>query len=374
MLNLLQSACAGLVAGVGFGENSPVSSETAHLIATTLFRQQMPRRDYDRRITAVRSNREGTAPPLQPKRNVARSATGDDDDHQDDSTRGQKRKADELTSGAVPPPPTRQKLNVITTNEMPELQVKSEETRALANDSKATIVSDRNTADMREEMKRGLPEATEAVRAQLRGIFGYDARTSRSEVAKLARTVVILLLEPVSLRVSSVVQRPDRELLVRERARLLTGALPSVDERREMNRHVVALTFNLFAGCPEFALDMVKLESPEVFRAVYFFIIFSELLFLTRVETATTHVLDDFRHNSELEKRVDRAVLIERSLAALIHGVERAYRYALRNRFLLAIDAAMSEVSQMTQPFNANARNLDMLARAKQRLADTEFV
>jgi len=383
----LQTACTALIDGIGFRESDEAVREVPTLVATTMFRQMMPQRNYERRVQSTISQRETQlatssmfAKP-KPVTTVKREPTDESSDVKT-SILGQKRKAtsDSVQSGEVDGDgvqitvPQRQKLNMIDFTEMPEVQVKIEQTRTLSKDSKATTISDANTADVRESMQRNIGEATEAVRAQLKQIFAQDARISRSDVAKIARTIVILLLEPISLRISSVVQRPDAELATRERARLLSGEPPTVEEMRAMNRHVLALTVNLFAGCPEFAIDLVKLGSATIYRAVYFLIVFSDVLFLTRVESATTHTMDDFRHNSILEKLVDRAILIERTLCALVRGVDRAYRYSLRNRFLLALDAAMTDVCAMRQPYNMNPTNIGHLQRAKQRLSEMDVM
>jgi len=248
---------------------------------------------------------------------------------------------------------------------MPELQVKTEETRTVGVDTKATTISDANSADARAAMQRGVGEATSAMRARMASAFARDARLARSDIAKLARTIVILLLEPLALRIVNVVQRPDADLMARELTRLHSDAPPSVEDRRAMNRHVLTLNVNLFAGCPEFALDMVKLESPRVLRAVYFLVVFSSLLFATCTETATSHVMDDFRHNGELERLVDRGELIGRTLCSLLRGVEAAYRLTLRKRLVMAIDAAMSEVAAMRQPYNRSPQNIERLCVAK---------
>lgn len=384
MYQLLHNACAELIDGLGWhaAADGAVSIDASNVfVANTFFRSLMPYRDYDRRELSALSKREvslqsvvfarpRTSEPsvkTEPESDeVARTATTTTDAKPPVSIMG-KRKRDE--SGGAQRPAT----NIISLSEMPEVQVKIEETKTLGADATATTVSDSNAAEVRLAMAKGAIEATAAIRARLASVFMRDARIARSDISKLARTIVVLLLEPISLRVVSVIQRPDGELMARETARLRTGAPPSVDDRRAMNRHVLTLSVNLFAGCPEFALDLVKLEQPQVLRAVYFMVVFSALLFATSVETATSHVLDDFRHNGELERLVERGALVGRTLCALLRGVDVAYRLTLRKRLLMALDAAMSEVAAMRQPYNASPANIERLLAARRMVNEYDL-
>jgi len=358
MNQLLHSACVELVEGLGWSRATQ-SGDSSVFVANVFFRSMMPWRDYDRRELAQLSQREVQLSVLKLQPIKIEDAA---DDKRSADLNDRKRKRDDEAESAKRPA-----TQLITFDEMPEMQIKTEETRVhSATGTTATTISDANSAEARAAMHRGVVEATNAMRARMMTAFMHDARVARSEVAKLARTIVILLLEPVALRITSVVQRPDAELMARESARLLSGEPPSVEDRRAMNRHVLTLHANLFAGCPEFALDLVKLESPPVLRAVYFFVVFSDVLFATRQETATSHVLDDFRHNGELERLIDRGALVGHTLCALLRGVDVAYRLTLRKRLTMALDAAMSDVASMRQPYNRSPTNIERLIAAKQ--------
>lgn len=378
MERLLHSACGELIDGLNWAPGAAQRLAAAEhidearvadpsvFVSNVVFRSLLPWRDYDRREQAPSAQREVTlsAPVFVhiKKETEAKQETT--------STGDRKRKREDDDNNSRKTAGTQ----ILALDEMPEMQLKTEETKKINASTTATTVSDANSAEARAAMQRNIGEATSAIRARLAAQFAHDARVARSDVAKLARTIVILLLEPIALRIISVVQRPDADVLAREMARLSSGEKPSVEDRRAMNRHVQMLSINLFAGLPELALDLIKLESPAVLRAVYFFVVFSEVLFVTREESATTHVLDDFRHNSVLEKLLERGEFIGRTLCALLRGVNEAYRLTLRKRLMMALDAAMSEVSAMRQPYNRSPANIERLGRAKQIVSEFSLV
>jgi hypothetical protein len=374
MYKYLESACDSLVGGIGFCVISSAQEHSTGISATvanTFFRSLMPFRDYDNRQLDNASRRNisltsgtymfaktlptttSTMIKIEPKEEPR-----DDDDNQ-------------LTDDNA----ARQKVRRIDLTDIPDVQVTKTETAKMGTDKQSTTISDANTVATRESMQRGLPDATAEMRARLGTLYGLDTRDGvrTSEVARLARTIVIMLLEPISLRVVSNVRRPDAALAARERARLTSDEPPTLDDVRAMNRHITAMTINLFAGTPEFALDATRLVSESAYRALFFLVVFGNVLFATNSETATSHVLDDFRHNAELERRVERGALIGRTCVALVRGVDRHYRAGLRNRLLMALDAAMTNVSALRQPFNNNPANLERLARAKCMLAEIEM-
>jgi hypothetical protein len=365
MNEYLLSACDGLTIGVSFGGfavsdmitvTHPISSATAN----TIFRSLMPFRDYDRRKQSQVSRRTlnndaSTYLFAVPKVSI--------------KTEIKEEKLDDVDLDNA----SRQKVRRLDLTEIPDVQVTKTESATLGVDKKSMTISDANTVATRESMQRGLADATQEMRTNLATLYGLDAMVQSSEVARLARTLVILLLEPVSLRIVSQVHRPNASLSARERERLLTNNPPTLDDMREMNRHITSFTVNLFAGCPEFALDITRLGDERALRAIFFFIAFGNILFLTNQESATLHVLDDFRHNSELEKRIERGSLVGRMCCALVRGVDRRYRAGLRNRLSMALDAAMSDVCAMRQPFNNNPSNIMRLQHAKKILLDAEL-
>jgi hypothetical protein len=356
---LLQSACRGLVDGFGWrGAACTNPHESAVFMANTVFRSLLPWRDYDRRVQTPLSKREASLKSIvfAPRKTVTIK-----EEPREEVTNKRKREDEKGT-------------NIIALDEMPDVQVKSEEKQNLGDHTTATTISDANTAEKRAVMQKGVIEATAALRVRIGAVFVRDANTGRSEVAKLARTIVILLLEPFSLRIVSVIQRPDDELVQRESARLITNTPLTVEDQRAMNRHVLSLSINLFAGLPELAVDMIKLESSAVLKAAYFFVVFSELLFATCTKSSTQHVMDDFRHNSELEHIVDRGELIGATLCALLRGVETHYRLTLRRRLMMAVDTAISEVSSMRQPYNNSPANIARLNTAKEIVNKFEII
>lgn len=240
-----------------------------------------------------------------------------------------------------------------------------------------TTVSDANTNRTRETTQHALNDAMADYRDRLARSFAMNGRRNVGVAAKIARSILTLLLEPADLCVELRVQKPNAALEARERARLVrtlaapddTIDAPSNDEVRDMNVHVNSCTVNLFAGCPELAFDVTRTFDVVALKALFFFVTFSPVLFATRESASCTAThLADFRHNSLLERSIDRCALLSGVFGALLQRSARGMQLTLRQTLAMAFDDALSELAAMQQPFNNNPQNIGILLRAKRNV------
>jgi hypothetical protein len=352
----MQSSCLGLIEGLGWTSGGNNKDTVVDIrIARALFGSHLPWRDYDRAITAL-------VPQTPHITTIKRERTDDE------SQNIVKRANVGGGSGSNAFVDSKQGIRILERSEMPEQQIKSESSRRIDEHTSTTTISDVNAADVREQMQRGLGDATQSYRARVLTHFAADSRMLASDIHKISRTLLVMLLEPLVFSIASLVQRPDADLEQREAARLLSGAPPTIDDQRAMNKHIVSLTFNVFSGVHEFALDMTSLQSASIVEALYFFVVFGSIMFESDERSSTVHRLFNFRYNSHLERLVDRGAFIGRTCCALVRAEERCYAATLRQRLLLGLDAAMTELNTMRSSANRNLRNLDALQRAKAML------
>lgn len=353
LYNVMQGACVNLVEGLGWhAGGNDISVDAAH--ACAMFLSPMPWRDYDNSSNSIRHAYmiplTHVEQPIVTKKRT-RPIIADDDPLQ--------MLAD-----------TKQKVRLLETSEMPEKQVTVEQTQAIDANKSSTTISDVNTADVRDRMDRGIGEATQSYRSRLAENFAANRRTMQNDVLKMTRTLMIMLLEPVALTITSIIQRPDADLEAREQQRLVTRAPPTIDDVRAMNKYLVSLTLNLFGGCPEFAFDVTTLSQRRIVEALYSLVRHGDVFFAEHRHTSTHQTLCAFRYNSHIERRVDRGALLGRTCRALVQTVDACYAATLRQRLMLALDAAMTELVGMKSGAVRNAKNLEHLQRAKRMLSD----